>query len=100
LTVHLRPNWGKPAVLNFRDGRGNPKLDRARRAPLPYSAQANSDAVRTVGNTNTLDPRSDPLQCNKAPLDADIYSEILKAIDQNVTRNATAYRQTQGRLTW
>ena len=37
---------------------------------------------------------------NKALLDTDIYSEILKAIDQNVTRNAAAYRQAQGRLTW
>src|SRR5208337_1333245 len=38
LTVHLKPYWGKPAVRNFRGGRGNPKLNRARRAPLPYSA--------------------------------------------------------------
>ena len=37
---------------------------------------------------------------NKALLDTDIYSEILKAIDQNVTRNATAYRQAFGRLTF
>jgi tRNA(fMet)-specific endonuclease VapC len=37
---------------------------------------------------------------NKALLDTDIYSEILKAIDPNVTRNATAYRQAQGRLTF
>src|SRR5208337_235242 len=37
LTVHLKPYWGKPAVRNFRGGRGNPKLG-ARRAPLPYSA--------------------------------------------------------------
>ena len=29
---------GKPTVRNFRGGRGNPKLDRARRALLPYSA--------------------------------------------------------------
>ena len=36
---------------------------------------------------------------NKTLLDTDIYSEILKAIDQNVTRNATTYRQAQGRLT-
>ncbi len=34
----LKPYWGKPAVWNFKGGRGNPKLDRARRAPLPYSA--------------------------------------------------------------
>lgn len=38
MTVHLKPYWGKPAVRNFRGGRGNPKLVRARRAPLPYSA--------------------------------------------------------------
>ena len=37
---------------------------------------------------------------NKALLDTDIYSEVLKAIDQTVTRNATAYRQAQGRLTF
>ncbi len=37
---------------------------------------------------------------NKALLDTDIYSEILKAIDQNVTRNATTYRQIHGRLTY
>jgi tRNA(fMet)-specific endonuclease VapC len=36
---------------------------------------------------------------NKALLDTDIYSEVLKAIDQNVTRNATAYRQAHGYLT-
>jgi tRNA(fMet)-specific endonuclease VapC len=36
---------------------------------------------------------------NKALLDSDIYSEILKAIDQNVQRNAVAYRQTHGILT-
>ncbi len=36
---------------------------------------------------------------NKALLDTDIYSEILKAIDPIVTRNATAYRQTYGHLT-
>ena len=40
MTVHLKPYWGKPAVRNFRGGRGNPKLDRARRAPLPYLAEA------------------------------------------------------------
>ena len=37
---------------------------------------------------------------NKALLDTDIYSEILKAIDQTVTRNATTYRQAQGRLSF
>jgi tRNA(fMet)-specific endonuclease VapC len=36
---------------------------------------------------------------NKALLDTDIYSEVLKAIDQNVTANATAYRQAHGFLT-
>ncbi len=35
---------------------------------------------------------------NKALLDTDIYSEILKAINQTVTRNATAYRLAMGRL--
>jgi hypothetical protein len=37
---------------------------------------------------------------NKALLDTDIYSEILKAIDQTVTRNATAYWQVHGRLSF
>jgi tRNA(fMet)-specific endonuclease VapC len=37
---------------------------------------------------------------NKALLDTDIYSEILKAIDQNVIRNAIAYRKAEGRLTF
>ncbi|MGP0066287.1 MAG: PIN domain-containing protein [Isosphaeraceae bacterium] len=36
---------------------------------------------------------------NKALLDTDIYSEVLKAIDQNVHRNAVAYRQVHGILT-
>lgn len=36
---------------------------------------------------------------NKALLDTDIYSEIIKAVDQTVTRNATAYRQAYGFLT-
>ncbi len=35
---------------------------------------------------------------NKALLDTDIYSDILKAINQTVTRNATAYRLAMGRL--
>jgi tRNA(fMet)-specific endonuclease VapC len=35
---------------------------------------------------------------NKALLDTDTYSEILKAADPNVTRNATAYRQARGVL--
>src|SRR5271155_4646139 len=34
-TVHLKPYWGKPAVRNFRGGRGNPKLEGAPRGPLP-----------------------------------------------------------------
>ncbi len=34
----LKPYWGKLTVRNFRGGRGNPKLHRARRAPLSYSA--------------------------------------------------------------
>jgi tRNA(fMet)-specific endonuclease VapC len=36
---------------------------------------------------------------NKALLDTDIYSEILKAVNPIVTRNATAYRQAHGVLT-
>jgi tRNA(fMet)-specific endonuclease VapC len=36
---------------------------------------------------------------NKALLDTDISSEILKAVDQTVTRNAIAYRQFHGILT-
>ena len=36
---------------------------------------------------------------NKALLDTDIYSEVLKGIDQIVIRNATVYRQAHGRLT-
>jgi len=37
---------------------------------------------------------------NKALLDTDIYSEVLKAVDQNVVRNAAAYRKVQGHLTF
>jgi Raf kinase inhibitor-like YbhB/YbcL family protein len=36
---------------------------------------------------------------SKALLDTDIYSEVLKAIDPNVARNAAAYRQTHAFLT-
>ncbi len=36
---------------------------------------------------------------NKALLDSDIYSEVLKAIDPTVARHATAYRQAHGILT-
>ena len=36
---------------------------------------------------------------NKALLDTDTYSEIIKAVDPAVTRNAIAYRQIQGALT-
>jgi predicted nucleic acid-binding protein len=36
---------------------------------------------------------------NKALIDTDIYSEILKAVDQTVTRNAMANRQRLGILT-
>jgi tRNA(fMet)-specific endonuclease VapC len=36
---------------------------------------------------------------NKALLDTDIYSEVLKAVDPNVARNAAAYRQAIGFLT-
>lgn len=37
---------------------------------------------------------------NKALLDTDIFSEVLKAVDQNVARNAAAYRKAQGHLTF
>ena len=36
---------------------------------------------------------------NKALLDTDIYSEVLKATNPTVTQNATAYRRSQGILT-
>jgi tRNA(fMet)-specific endonuclease VapC len=36
---------------------------------------------------------------NRALLDTNIFSEILKAIDPNVARNARAYRQALGLLT-
>jgi hypothetical protein len=36
---------------------------------------------------------------NKALLDTDIYSELLKAVDQTVTANGTTYRRAQGILT-
>jgi predicted nucleic acid-binding protein len=36
---------------------------------------------------------------NKALLDTDIYSEVLKAVDQNVAGKAAAYRQANGFLT-
>jgi tRNA(fMet)-specific endonuclease VapC len=36
---------------------------------------------------------------NRALLDTDIYSEVTKAIDPTVTRNASAYRQAIGVLT-
>jgi tRNA(fMet)-specific endonuclease VapC len=35
---------------------------------------------------------------NKALLDTDIYSDILKGVDANVIRNAINYRQSQGIL--
>src|SRR5271165_3618463 len=62
LTVHLKPYWGKPAVRNFRGGRGNPKLDRARRAPLPYSAQ-----VKLKIGLTPRSPRSDPAELPRSP---------------------------------
>ena len=36
---------------------------------------------------------------NKALLDTDIYSEVLKAINPTVAQNAATYRQTHGVLT-
>jgi hypothetical protein len=50
----LKPYWGKPAVRNFRGGRGNPKLDRARRAPLPYSATVVAASGPFVGQLKTV----------------------------------------------
>jgi tRNA(fMet)-specific endonuclease VapC len=37
---------------------------------------------------------------SKTLLDTDIYSDILKDINPNVTRNATTYRRANGRLTF
>jgi predicted nucleic acid-binding protein len=37
---------------------------------------------------------------SKALLDTDIYSEVLKGVDQNVARNAAAYRLAEGFLTF
>jgi predicted nucleic acid-binding protein len=37
---------------------------------------------------------------SKALLDTDIYSEVLKGVDQNVARNAAAYRLSEGFLTF
>lgn len=37
---------------------------------------------------------------DKTLLDTDIYSKVLKAIDQTVANNATAYRQIHKRLTF
>ncbi len=36
---------------------------------------------------------------NKALIDTDIYSEVLKAVNQNVAKNAALYRQAQKFLT-
>jgi tRNA(fMet)-specific endonuclease VapC len=36
---------------------------------------------------------------NKALLDTDIYSEVLKAINPTVAQNAATYRQAHGVLT-
>ena len=36
---------------------------------------------------------------NKALLDTDIYSEVLRAVNATVTANARTYRQAYGRLT-
>lgn len=35
---------------------------------------------------------------NSALIDTDIYSEVLKAVDPTVTRNAIAYRRVHGRI--
>jgi tRNA(fMet)-specific endonuclease VapC len=36
---------------------------------------------------------------NKALLDTDMYSEVLKAINATIAQNAATYRQTHGVLT-
>jgi hypothetical protein len=36
---------------------------------------------------------------NKALIDTDIYSEMLKSVDPTVIRNATSHRQAHGILT-
>ncbi len=43
--------------------------------------------------------RGDSLPVNRALLDTDIYSEILKAVNPTVAGNAATYRQTHGILT-
>src|SRR5271157_4827579 len=79
LTVHLKPYWGKPTVRNFRGGRGNPKLDRARRAPLPYSAVHHSCPKRCTDTGLRADllnggdvPRGHlPVEINLRPVQLD-----------------------------
>lgn len=39
------------------------------------------------------------LPLNKSLLDTDIFSEVLKAVDPNVARNASAYRKVHGVVT-
>src|SRR5262249_18480681 len=38
----LKPDWGKPAVRNFREGDGNSGIIEARQAPLPYPTRTRS----------------------------------------------------------
>src|SRR5208283_210933 len=56
----LKPYWGKPAVWNFKGGRGNPKLDRARRAPLPYSALILAATLFLLRGTSRCEDGRDP----------------------------------------
>src|SRR5271165_4101168 len=75
LTVHLKPYWGKPAVRNFRGGRGNPKLDRARRAPLPYSAEhlfawRTTTTARLTDDAEAMGNDLDPVLCTVGPATA------------------------------
>ena len=72
LTVHLKPYWGKPTVRNFRGGRGNPKLDRARRAPLPYSAEhlfawRTTTTARLTDAAEAMGNDLDPVLCTVGP---------------------------------
>ncbi len=90
-----------------RDRRGRPLYSHATtkqadRQPARMRARAPSEPCGTMLKSCT---RSSPTliangrspagtsPSNKALLDTDIYSEILKAVDQTVTWNAIAYRQ-------
>jgi hypothetical protein len=71
----LKPYWGKPTVRNFRGGRGNPKLDRARRAPLPYSAEhlfarRTTTTARLTDDAEAMGNDLDPVLCTVGPATA------------------------------